>query len=245
MGRKSTVIPGSRSGAHPRSIIRIALCGFLVACSTDGSPLGRSSSQGVSPISRLTAQAQFAYSIRGPYVTTCGTKHRKVTLASGDVTIHFKEDCGVTGNVRVPGVTNLQSPPQYMILCQGPMESTSQALCNYGSPSYTDCEQANSTFWYDTMKLIGVGGTTRTDFISRIFPLKFSSSTLIVAANLYGLCVIDFDSGSIMQDDFASDHAVAPSGDTVHLKVVLPPSYGSSFQDNDTMLLFFESKPAG
>jgi hypothetical protein len=81
------------------------------------------------------------------------------------------------------------------------------------------------------------------NFASNIFPIKFSSSTQIVSNNLYGLCVIN-QSGSLIQDDFASGHAIAPKGDTIKLKVVLPASYGSSLSAGDILELFFQSKAA-
>jgi hypothetical protein len=60
---------------------------------------------------------------------------------------------------------------------------------------------------------------------------------------LYGLCVIDVEIESVMQDDFASGNAVAPSGDTVHLKITLPSYYDKSLVDSDALDIFFESKP--
>jgi hypothetical protein len=156
--------------------------------------------------------------------------------------MHLTPDCGATGNIRAPGVTNLSSPPQYELLCESPNPVHATGKCAYSLPD-GGCEQGSSTFWYITTRTLAQPGVETAHFVSNHFPVKFSSSTLIVPGSLYGLCVIDGESRSAIQDDFASGHTVAPSGDAIHLKIVLPASYHRSLMTGDTLELFFESKP--
>jgi hypothetical protein len=131
-----------------------------------------------------------------------------------------------------------------MALCENsqPIGRASRSRGCTVSLSDASCQQANSTFWYETITLLGEGAGATTHFHKGTFPVEFSSDTFIVPGNLYGLCVISTEGVRLIQDDFASGNAVAPVGDTVDLKIVLPDSYERSLYDGDALDVFFESK---
>ena len=219
--------------------LTFAVSAFLAACSGGGPLAPPSGSQ--SAYSMFAANNQSSWrqqaSATSPSCEQLGQHHN---LASTEVTIRFRPDCGATGHIRFPAVTNLSSPPQYEVICESPNPTYPRGQCA-SSISDQGCQQANSTFWYITMQTVALSPGT-VNLASNIFPVKFSSSTQIVSNNLYGLCVFN-QSRSLIQDDFASGHAIAPKGDTIKLKVVLPASYGSSLSVGDILELFFESKP--
>jgi len=221
----------------------LTLYGMLTACSGGGSS-PTAPSQSLSSSQRAPT-AQSVSGIVQPNASSCSQLAKHTTLKSTETTMRFPEDCGVTGDIRIPAVTNLQSPLQYISLCENadPIGGIGERRGCTGSESDANCQQANSTFWYDTLTLHGEGAEVRTDFVKSTFPVKFSSSTFIQPGYLYGLCVVDEMTSDVLQDDFASGNAVAPSGDTIKLKIVLPSSFESSIEDNDALDVFFESKP--
>ena len=220
--------------------LKVAACGLLVACSGGGShPAPTSGEQGSLSGSVHAPTAQGSFRAPGPSQASCQQNGRQVNLAATEVKVRFPENC-VSGNIHIPAVTNLQSPPQYVDFCQGPQPLYDRHRpkgCTVSNPD-TNCQRASSTFWYNVIDFYssGVGNIT---FKNRRIPVKFSSSTFIAPGNLYGLCVIDPDAG-IIQDDFASGNAVAPVGDTVDLEIVLP---GPSYADI-AINVYFESEPA-
>ena len=225
--------------------VTVVLSGLLAACSDGILIHAPTSNADESSVHQHMATSRSVLAGAEPTSTTCGIEHRDNTLASTELTMHFPADCGVTSVVRVPAVTNLQSPPQTMFICESPQWITRRSRCYVGLNPDGSCQQANSTFWYEMIVLNGSSSENqRTVFASRKFPLKISSSALILPGYSYGLCLIDFATRTIMQDDFASGHTTAPSGDIVHLTIELPSSYHSSFPDGDIFELFFESKPA-
>ena len=227
-----------------RATVAFSLSGLLSGCTGGESGLASSVSPTVPSTYQGVMTAERASTLAAPNGSTCGQRHLYATLQATEMTVHFRPDCGATGNLRIAGVTNLQSPPQEMLLCESPQPVT-HAGSPHCSPSLADgnCQQANSTIWYVTIFFAG-GPSRQIDFATNKFPVKFSSNTLVGLSNLYGLCVID-NEDDVIQDDFADGHDVAPKGDTVNLKVVLPPSFGSSYPDYTDMDLFFETKPAG
>ena len=223
-----------------QSGLLFVVSGLLAACSS-GSSLTTPGSQSMSSAYQRGTTLQDGDQQPLGSTPSCEQMGQHHDLASTEVTIRFRPDCGVTGDIRFPAVTNLSSPPQYEKLCESPNPVYPRGQCA-SSISDQGCQQANSTFWYMTLETAARSPGT-VNFASNIFPIKFSSSTQIVSNNLYGLCVIN-QSGSLIQDDFASGHAIAPKGDTIKLKVVLPASYGSSLSAGDILELFFQSKAA-
>jgi hypothetical protein len=226
-----------------QSGLLFVVSGLLAACS-GGSSLTSFGGQSLSSAYRSPAAIQNASGMARPNDASCVQNGRQVTLASTEVKIRFPENC-VSGDILIPAVTNLQSPPQTVDFCQGSQPITQGHRprgCTVSEP-HANCQQASSTFWYATLTLWGEDAGEKTDFSKKGFPIKFSSDSLIMPGYLYGLCVIDVEIESVMQDDFASGNAVAPSGDTVHLKITLPSYYDKSLVDSDALDIFFESKP--
>ena len=226
--------------------LKVSACGFLVACSGVGSHFTPSSGdQGALSGSLRAPTAQNSSWAPGPNQASCVQNGRQVTLASTEVKVRFTKNC-VSGDILIPAVTNLESPPQTVDFCQGSQPITQGHRprgCTVSEP-HANCQQASSTFWYATLTLWGEDAGEKTDFSKKGFPIKFSSDSLIMPGYLYGLCVVDAEVESVIQDDFASGNAVAPSGDTIHLKIVLPPYYNKSLVNSDALDIFFESKPA-
>jgi len=230
--------------ARLHTILTLTLYAILTACGGGSSPTTAGSQSASSAYQRPTRVKNTSEAV-WPNGSSCSQLDRHTTLQSTKVKASFPPDCGVTGNIQIAGVTNLSSPPEFAALCENSNPITGDGErrgCN-GSESDANCQQANSTFWYDTLTLHGEGAEVRTDFVKSTFPVKFSSSTFIQPGYLYGLCVVDEMTSDVLQDDFASGNAVAPSGDTIKLKIVLPSSFESSIEDNDALDVFFESKP--
>ena len=225
-----------------RMSVKIAVCGLLTACGGSGFTSGGQDMP--SAYQRAVLASQGTQNAARPNASSCSQLERHAKLKPTETTIRFPADCGVTGDIRIPAVTNLQSPPQSMSLCENasPIDSIGEHRGCTRSESDANCQQAKSTFWYQTLTLRGEG-PGETSFAERTFPVKFTSSTFIVAGEVYGLCVVDEQLETIIQDDFVSGRAVAPNSDTIKLKIALPASYDSSFPNYDALDLFFESKP--
>ena len=226
-----------------QSGLLFVVSGLLAACS-GGSSLTSFGGQSLSSAYRSPTAIQNASGMTRPNDASCQENGRQVTLAATEVKVRFPKNC-VSGDILIPAVTNLQSPPQYVDFCQGPQPLYDRHRpigCTRSVPD-TSCQQASSTFWYNTLTLKGEGAGVETHFAKKGFPIKFSSDSFIVPGYLYGLCVVDVEIESVIQDDFASGNAVAPSGSTIHLKIVLPSNYDKSLVDSDALDIFFESKP--
>jgi hypothetical protein len=94
------------------------LYAILTACSS-GSSLTTLGGQSLSSAYPPPTALQGASGMARPSEASCEQNGRKVTLASTEVKVRFPENC-VSGNIRIPGVTNLSTPPQYVDFCQGP-----------------------------------------------------------------------------------------------------------------------------
>jgi hypothetical protein len=223
--------------------LTLTLYAILTACGGGSSPTTAGSQSASSAYQRPT-RVQNTSEAEWPNGSSCSQLDRHTTLQSTKVKASFPPDCGVTGNIQIAGVTNLSSPPEFAALCENSNPITGDGErrgCN-GSESDANCQQANSTFWYETITFLGGGGAHPLYFDKSTFPVKFSSSAFITPGNLYGLCVLYFGEGGTetVQDDFADGHAVAPSGDTIHLKLMLPEASYNTVHGLD---VFFESKP--
>jgi len=223
--------------------LTLTLYAILTACGGGSSPTTAGSQSASSAYQRPTRVKNTSEAV-WPNGSSCSQLDRHTTLQSTKVKASFPPDCGVTGSIQIAGVTNLSSPPEFAALCEGsnPITGDGQRRGCTISESDADCQQASSTFWYETITFLGGGGSHLLYFDKSTFPVKFSSATFITSGNLYGLCVFYFGEGGTetIQDDFADGHAVAPRGDTIHLKVNLP---GDSYLTGNGIDLYFESKP--
>src|ERR1700685_44025 len=218
--------------------------GLLAACGGVGSGSTPPGTQGMQAFSQRTVVAPTKPGTVRPNASSCDQKHRNATLTTAGEKMRFPKDCGVTGYFRVPGITNPSpSDPQVIYLCVSPDPIYVSGHCS-GGRSNKNCTEANSTFWYATAAQEYGYRDEPTDYTSNKFPIKFTSSTLVVPGNQYGLCVVDGITQDVIQDDFASGHTVTPQGDTIHLEVVLPASYNSELPGGDALNLFFESTPS-
>jgi hypothetical protein len=164
----------------------------------------------------------------------------------------FPTDCGASGSLSTPGFQQWGSGPSEFgmntFFCESPqlIYRTGLGKFCYNEPSpYGVCKQAIGTFWYleagfKARTLDGYGGQY-IELDSNIFPLSFTSSSLIVPANVYGLCVLA--DGSLMQDDFASGTAVAPNGNTANMQMVLASQYVEFF-GSEGFTIYLEAAPA-
>ena len=174
-----------------QSGLLFVVSGLLAACS-GGSSLTSFGGQSLSSAYRSPAAIQNASGMARPNDASCVQNGRQVTLASTEVKIRFPENC-VSGDILIPAVTNLQSPPQTVDFCQGSQPITQGHRprgCTVSEP-HANCQQASSTFWYNSIALYGTSGFGNITFENRRIPVKFRSSTFITPGNLYGLCVID------------------------------------------------------
>ena len=137
--------------------LNVAACGLLTACSSAGSGTTMSSAQDVPSTLRHEVAAQAVRGTIAPNTGSCSQLDQQHALKSAEVNIRFPEDCGVTGEIRVPAVTNLQSPPQTTSLCESaePIGIHGERRGCTSSEPDTGCQQASANFWYDTLTLHG------------------------------------------------------------------------------------------
>lgn len=182
----------------------------------------------------------------------CKQSHFGAKNLYNPVKISLNSNCGVTGSITIPSVTESGSDRAYGMLTQicenaQPIVAKGRACPKASWNPAGVCKRATSTFWYMTIKfkaviLNGSSGDYHVVFNSNAFPIVFTSSAFITPGKTYGLCVLASD-GTLIQDDFTSGNAVNPSGNTINLQMVLTTPY-LSFDYEELINLYLESKPA-
>jgi hypothetical protein len=162
-------------------------------------------------------------------------------------------DCGASGSFGVPQYTQQGSPSSFGIkdlFCESPAlihsGVGSTKFCYDQVNPLGHCKEASSTFWYMEAnfqaRVLDGYGSIYVTWESDTLPITFTSPTMILPGDVYGLCVLI--DGGLTQDDFVSGTTVSPNGDTVNLNIVLP-SQDITFMYDQKFSIYLEYHEAG